>query len=109
MKTNPAVRIALVTGGASGIGFAIAAKFIQSGIRTIIVGRDQQKLDAAKMELGPDCHAIQKDLNDLAAIPANHGLDKLVQRLDALYGENASLKVFRHDNASIVQMTVPRS
>jgi NAD(P)-dependent dehydrogenase (short-subunit alcohol dehydrogenase family) len=70
MKTNPAVRIALVTGGASGIGFAIAAKFIQSGIRTIIIGRDQQKLDAAKMELGPDCHSIQKDLNDLAAIPA---------------------------------------
>jgi sensor histidine kinase YesM len=45
---------------------------------------------------------------DLAAIPANHGLDKLVQRLDALYGENASLKVFRRDNTSIVQMTVPR-
>jgi two-component system sensor histidine kinase AlgZ len=45
---------------------------------------------------------------DLAAIPANHGLDKLVQRLDAIYGENASLKVFRHDNASIVEMVVPR-
>jgi two-component system sensor histidine kinase AlgZ len=46
---------------------------------------------------------------DLAAIPANHGLDKLTQRLDALYEENASLKVFRRDNASIVEMTVPRS
>jgi LytS/YehU family sensor histidine kinase len=45
---------------------------------------------------------------DLAAIPANHGLDKLTQRLDALYGESASLKVFRRDNTSIVQMTVPR-
>ncbi len=69
MKTNPAERIALVTGGASGIGLAISANFIRAGIRTIIIGRDQQKLDTAKTELGPLCHTIQKDLNDLAAIP----------------------------------------
>jgi len=41
--------------------------------------------------------------------PPTHGLDKLTQRLDALYSENASLKVFRRDNTSIVQMTIPRS
>jgi NAD(P)-dependent dehydrogenase (short-subunit alcohol dehydrogenase family) len=69
MKTNPAERIALVTGGASGIGLAISAKFVQAGIRTIIVGRDQQKLDAATAELGAGCYAIQKDLNELTAIP----------------------------------------
>lgn len=69
MKTNPAEKIALVTGGASGIGLSISAKFVQSGIRTIIIGRDQQKLDAAKTQLGPLCHTFQKDLNDLAAIP----------------------------------------
>ena len=69
MKTNPAERIALVTGGASGIGLAISAKFVQAGIRTIIVGRDQQKLEAATAALGPGCYAVQKDLNELAAIP----------------------------------------
>jgi NAD(P)-dependent dehydrogenase (short-subunit alcohol dehydrogenase family) len=69
MKTNPAEKIALVTGGASGIGLAISANFIRAGIRTIIVGRDQQKLDTAKAELGPLCHSIRKDLNDLSAIP----------------------------------------
>jgi NAD(P)-dependent dehydrogenase (short-subunit alcohol dehydrogenase family) len=70
MKTNPAERIALVTGGASGIGLAISASFIQAGIRTVIIGRDQQKLETAKAELGPLCHTIQKDLNDLSGIPA---------------------------------------
>jgi len=44
---------------------------------------------------------------DLASIPGGHGLDKLVQRLDALYGENASLKVIRRDNGCVVEMTVP--
>ena len=86
MKTNPAERIALVTGGASGIGLAISATFVGAGIRTIIIGRDQQKLETVKEELGPLCHTIQKDLTDLAAIPglvkdiiADHGhIDILV-------------------------------
>jgi NAD(P)-dependent dehydrogenase (short-subunit alcohol dehydrogenase family) len=86
MKTNPAERIALVTGGASGIGLAISAKFVQAGVRTIIIGRDQQKLDTAKAELGADCYTLRNDLNELPAIPglvkkiiADHGrIDILV-------------------------------
>jgi NAD(P)-dependent dehydrogenase (short-subunit alcohol dehydrogenase family) len=68
--TAQAERIALITGGGSGIGFAIAAKFVTAGIRTIIVGRDRQKLTAAAERLGPLCHPVSADLNDLAAIPA---------------------------------------
>ena len=45
---------------------------------------------------------------DFAAIPGGHGLDKLVQRLDALYGANASLSVSRRDGYSVVEMIVPR-
>ena len=45
---------------------------------------------------------------DFAAIPGGHGLDKLVQRLDALYGVSASLSVSRHDGYSVVEMIVPR-
>jgi two-component system sensor histidine kinase AlgZ len=45
---------------------------------------------------------------DFAAIPGGHGLDKLVQRLDALYGASASLSVSRHDGYSVVEMIVPR-
>ncbi len=60
----------MVTGGASGIGSSISSKFVGSGIRTIIVGRDQQKLDTTRTRMGQLCHTIQKDLNDLATIPS---------------------------------------
>lgn len=45
----------------------------------------------------------------LAGICAGHGLDKLVQRLDALFGDRARLNVFRRDAYSVVEMILPRS
>jgi NAD(P)-dependent dehydrogenase (short-subunit alcohol dehydrogenase family) len=62
-------KIAIVTGGGSGIGLAIAEKFVQNNIRTIIVGRDQQKLAAAKKSLGDLCDPLVCDLNNLTEIP----------------------------------------
>lgn len=44
---------------------------------------------------------------DLAGICAGHGLDKLVQRLDALFGDRARLNVFRRDAYSVVEMILP--
>ena len=73
-------RIALITGGGSGIGLAIAEKFVIAGIHTVIVGRDRQKLTAAAEQLGPACYPIPADLNDLAAIPA------LVQQVIGRFG-----------------------
>jgi NAD(P)-dependent dehydrogenase (short-subunit alcohol dehydrogenase family) len=78
--TEQTMRTALITGGGSGIGLAITEKFVGNGITTIIVGRDQQKLDAAAEKLGPLCHPVSADLNDLAAIPA------LVQKIIGTYG-----------------------
>ena len=63
-------RLAIVTGGGSGIGFAISEKFTQAGIETIIVGRDENKLKHAKERLGEHCHAMTCDLSDLKAIPS---------------------------------------
>lgn len=62
-------RVAIVTGGGSGLGFAIAKKFTEDGIETIIVGRDKEKLNKAKEELGNLCHAITCDVSDLASVP----------------------------------------
>jgi LytS/YehU family sensor histidine kinase len=45
---------------------------------------------------------------NLAAIQAGHGLDNLVQRLDALFGPKARLNVLRRDRYSVVEMVVPR-
>jgi sensor histidine kinase YesM len=46
---------------------------------------------------------------DLAAIPAGHGLDNLVERLDALFGPRARLNVLRRDGYSVVEMVLPRA
>jgi len=73
-------RIALVTGGGSGIGLAIAEKFTAAGIQTIIVGRDKEKLTAAAERLGANCHPLSADLSDLASIPT------LVQQVIDQYG-----------------------
>lgn len=69
MKKKVQNKIALITGGASGIGLAIATKFTQEGIQTIIIGRDENKLNKASKKLGNLCHAISYDLTNLAGIP----------------------------------------
>lgn len=63
------IKTAIVTGGGSGIGLAIAEKFVQHNIRTVIIGRDQQKLDSAKNKLGELCESFTCDLSDLKQIP----------------------------------------
>ena len=63
-------KIAIVTGGGSGLGFAIAQKFTTNGITTIIAGRDLQKLTQAKEKLGELCFAMQCDVSDLKSVPA---------------------------------------
>jgi LytS/YehU family sensor histidine kinase len=45
---------------------------------------------------------------DLAAIPAGHGLNSLVERLDALFGAKARLNVLRRGGYSVVEMVLPR-
>ena len=68
--TTQTKRVAIVTGGGSGIGLAIAEKFTQAGIETIIVGRDENKLKNAKDKLGEHCYPMTCDLNDLRSIPS---------------------------------------
>src|SRR6188768_3953625 len=64
------MRVAIITGGGSGIGLAIAEKFIESGIHTIIVGRDEAKLNNAKTALGTLCYPMRCDVSDLSSIPS---------------------------------------
>ncbi len=63
-------KVAIVTGGGSGLGFAIAQKFTREGITTIIAGRDTDKLNKAKEQLGDLCHAVVCDVSNLASVPA---------------------------------------
>lgn len=73
-------KLAIVTGGGSGLGLAIAEKFAREGIQTVIVGRDEAKLNKAKADLGDNVFAMACDLNDLGSIPS------LVSRIIERFG-----------------------
>ncbi len=61
-------KIALITGGNSGIGLATARLFLAEGARVAITGRNQRTLDAAVAELGHSALAIQADVTNVEAI-----------------------------------------
>jgi NAD(P)-dependent dehydrogenase (short-subunit alcohol dehydrogenase family) len=58
-------KIALITGGTSGIGLATAKRFVSEGAYVFITGRTQSKLDAAVKEIGSNVTAVQGDVANL--------------------------------------------
>jgi 3-oxoacyl-[acyl-carrier protein] reductase len=85
--------VALVTGGSSGIGYAIAQMLIAGGGRVAITGRDKERLAKAAKELG--AHPIQADVAKEADVLRTHRevLEKFGD-LDILVN-NAGIGVFK--------------
>jgi NAD(P)-dependent dehydrogenase (short-subunit alcohol dehydrogenase family) len=69
MISDSEKKVALITGGGSGLGKAMATKFAANGVTTLIVGRQEEKLKVAMQEIGENCHAMVCDVTNLAAIP----------------------------------------
>ena len=61
-------KVAVITGGNSGIGLAAARRLVAEGAKVAIFGRNQQSLDAAVAELGPDVLGVRGDVTDAAAL-----------------------------------------
>ncbi|RXZ79613.1 glucose 1-dehydrogenase [Paenibacillaceae bacterium] len=61
-------KVALITGGNSGIGLATAKLFVAEGAKVVITGRNQSTLSSVAEELGANVQAIQADVADPASM-----------------------------------------
>ncbi|MGC1636421.1 MAG: SDR family NAD(P)-dependent oxidoreductase, partial [Candidatus Acidiferrales bacterium] len=59
-------KVAVITGGNSGIGLATAERFVADGAHVFITGRRQSELDAAVKQIGKNVTAVQGDVSNLA-------------------------------------------
>lgn len=57
-------RVALITGGTTGIGLATAKRFVAEGARVVVTGRNPETLETARRELGAGVEVIQSDAGD---------------------------------------------
>jgi NAD(P)-dependent dehydrogenase (short-subunit alcohol dehydrogenase family) len=69
-------KIALVTGGTSGIGLATAKRFVSEGAYVFVTGRRPAELDAAVREIGESIRGVQGDVTNLK------DLDRLFQAIE---------------------------
>jgi len=79
-------KVAVVTGGNSGIGLATARAFVREGAKVAITGRNDATLKSAQKELGPDVLAIKADFSRVSEIAT--AMDRIKQRfgrIDALF------------------------
>jgi NAD(P)-dependent dehydrogenase (short-subunit alcohol dehydrogenase family) len=73
-------KIALITGGTSGVGLEAARLFAAEGAQVIIIGADQTRLQAASRELGNQVLALRADLRTPSA------LDKVFREIKQRFG-----------------------
>ena len=79
-------KIALITGGSSGIGLATGKRFLSEGAKLVIAGRRQEQIDAAVSELGADVLGVAADGSRLAALERLMGLIRAQHgRLDVVF------------------------
>ncbi|MFI6866224.1 SDR family oxidoreductase [Nocardia sp. NPDC050406] len=85
----------VITGGGSGLGFALAKLLVEGGARVVITGRSQAGLDSARERLGENAIAVRGDVAELS------DLDALAERVTAELGTIDALFV----NAGIAALT----
>ena len=79
-------KIAVITGGNSGMGLATAKRFVAEGASVFITGRRQKELDAAVKEIGGNVTAVQGDVANLADLDRLYAtVRKEKGRIDVLF------------------------
>jgi NAD(P)-dependent dehydrogenase (short-subunit alcohol dehydrogenase family) len=84
-------KIALITGGSSGIGLATAQRLALEGATVIVTGRRQPELDAAVREIGRDAAGVRGDIANLADLDSLFAtIEERHGRLDILFANAGS-------------------
>ena len=79
-------KVAVITGGNSGIGLASAKRLKEEGARVAIAGRSQKTLDEAAKALGKDALAIQADVSNMEDIDKIYAtVEKKLGKIDVLF------------------------
>ncbi len=79
-------KVALVTGGSSGLGLATAQRFASEGAKVFITGRRQEELDRAVEQIGHGAVGVQGDISKLADLDRLYEVIKeQAGRLDVLF------------------------
>src|SRR6185436_2861160 len=102
-------KVAIVTGGSSGIGLAVAQKLVRGGAKVALVARTKETLDKMVAELGPEnAHTFPLDVCDFEALLAlpGHVIDRF-GRLDILVnnaGVNYRGSIAKHDPLDLAKV-----
>lgn len=107
---NLKAKTAIITGGASGLGLATTKKFTEAGIKTIIIGRDESKLQSAAKAFGELCVYKVCDLSEIESIPnlvneivAEHGVPDILVNNAGINMKKPFAEVSDQDFQSIIQ------
>ncbi|MCM3756555.1 2,4-dienoyl-CoA reductase [Sporosarcina aquimarina] len=94
-------KVIIVTGGSNGMGKYMAKKFVQDGANVIITGRDSEKLNAAKEEIGENAYTFQMDVREIETIEALiHFADKTFGKIDGLVNNAAGNFIVQAEDLS---------
>ena len=86
-------KMAVITGGTSGIGLATAKLFVKEGAYVFITGRRQKELDAAVQAIGRNVNSVQGDVARLADLDRLYEAVKTKGRIDVVFA-NAGVAEF---------------
>lgn len=94
-------KIAVITGGNSGIGLATAKGFVEEGAYVFITGRRQSELDKAVKQIGKNVTGVQGDVSNLADLDRLYGIVKEQKgRIDVLFANAGIMELFPLETVS---------
>jgi NAD(P)-dependent dehydrogenase (short-subunit alcohol dehydrogenase family) len=103
-------KIAIITGGSSGIGFSTTQLFVEEGAYVFITGRRQTELDEAVKQIGENVTGIQGDMSNLADLDRLYAIVKQQKgQIDILFanagtGEFLPLEQIRQTSEDLALM-----